>query len=315
MRKLWHGTYLLIAFSGCIWGQNSGEQQLERAHNLEQKGQFEQAVAILRPLASTQHLTAAEQGKAEILLGYAYQEESDFVNARRSYEQAARLFRNEPSEKADYGTALDNLADWYRATGNLKAAHKLETDSLKQYEDAGDHLGQAWALMHLAVIDLTRKRQFDAQRYLDEADREAELAESHGDDFSAALYSARGWLAELEGHSSTAIFDYAQSLALRTCKTCMLTGWEYVLLGKAYANDGQLDAGLSNLRKGLAILNGSAGPHSSRYLAAEMAYAQVLDSAGEHAESVALKNSAKSELMAREGERCTVSAENCNGQR
>jgi tetratricopeptide (TPR) repeat protein len=305
MRRIWSATYLLVTFCGCIWGQNRADQQLERAFGLEQKGQFDQAVEMLRPLAGSQQLTLAEAGRARVLLGYAYQEESDFADARTSYEQAARLFRDEPSEKADYGTALDNLADWYRATGNLKAAQKLEKGSLKQYEQARDHAGAAWASMHLAVIELTRKQPLAAQRYLDETDKEAALAQNHGDDFSAALYSTKGWLAELEGQSSTAIFDYTQSLALRTCKTCMLTGWQYVLLGKAYANDGQLNAGLGNLREGLAILGSAPGPHSRRYLAAEMAYAQVLDTAGEHAESAALESSAKTELMVHEGQECS----------
>jgi tetratricopeptide (TPR) repeat protein len=315
MRRLWQGFCFLFVFCGCIRGQSSAQQQLETANGFEQQGQFQRAVEMLRPLAESQRLTVVEAGRARMLLGYAYQEESDFADARRYYEQAASLFRDEPSEKADYATALDNLGDWHRATGDLKAAQKLEKQSLEQYQEAGDHAGAAWALMHLAVIELTRNRTLDAQHDLDEAEKQAALAQNRDHDFAAALYSAKGWLAALEGKSLTAVFDYTQSLTLRTCKTCMLTGWEYVLLGRAYANDGQLNAGLSNLRQGLAILGDAPGPHSRRYLAAEMAYAQVLDSAGEQAESAALRNSAKNELMAAEGEKCPTCVENFDGER
>ena len=112
----------------------------------------------------------------------------------------------------------------------------------------------------------------------------------------ASLYSTKGWLAQLEGNTLTAIFDYGQSLALQPCKNCMVAGWDYVLLGKAYSNDGRLAAGLENITKGLSILSDTAGQHSSTYLAAEIAYAEVLDSSGEHAESRKLKNAAKIEL-------------------
>jgi tetratricopeptide (TPR) repeat protein len=300
---------LLMTLCGCLWCQNDARQQLQRANSLEQNGQFEQAVDILRPLALSRQLTAAETGRAKILLGFAYQEENDLANARNAYEQAVRLFRDEPSQKADYATALDNLANWFRVTGSLRAAKKLDKNALEQYEEAGDHAGAAWSSLHLAVLELTHKRQIDAELDLDKADNEAELVQNRDDGFFAALYSAKGWLAELKGQSRTAIFDYTQSIALRDCKTCVLTGWEYALLGRAYANDGQLSSGLSNLRKGLAILGDSPGPRSRRYLAAEMAYSQVLDEAGEHAESAAVKSSAENESIVLDGKKCIACRE------
>ena len=304
MRRLWPVPYLAIALCNCLWGQNDVTQRIQRAYDLEQKGQFGQAVEILRPLTGSHQASDAEEGRIWISLGYAYQEESDFAEARRCYEQAAGIFRDRPSDKANYGTALDNLADWYREMGKLRAAHMAEMSALQQYREAGDHSGAASALMHLAVIELTRKREFETQQYLDAADEEARLARTQNDDLFAELYSTRGWLAEVEGNTSTAIYDYGQSLALRTCKSCMLAGWDYMLLGKAYANDGRLTEGLNNMRKGLVILSDTSGQHSRRYLAAEIAYAQVLDSSGEHAKSTTLKIAAKREMDALDRGRC-----------
>jgi tetratricopeptide (TPR) repeat protein len=295
---------ILFIFCHCLWGQNNTEQLLQQASGFEDEGRFEKALDILRPLVGSQQVNAVEAGKIWISMGYANQGKGDFASARRCYEQAAHIFRHEPSGKANYGAALDNLADWYRATGNLRAARKLEKNALEQYQQAGDHAGAAWALMHLAVIELTGKRLFDAQQDVDEADREAGAASNRSDDFVAALYSAEGWLEALEGNTSTVIFDYSQSLAFRACKSCMLTGWEYVLLGKAYVNDGQLNNGLDDMRKGLVILSSTSGQHSLWYLAAQIAYAHVLDNSGEHAKSVALKAAAERELNALDRGRC-----------
>jgi tetratricopeptide (TPR) repeat protein len=314
MGRVWPVRYLLFAiFCSCLWGQNSLQERLQQAHDLEQRGQFELAVEILRPLTGSQQISEAEAGRVWILLGYAFQEQSDFANARNCYERATRIYRDKSSDKADYGAALDYLADLHRAIGKLSAARKIEKSSLEQYREAGDHAGAAWGLMHLAVIELTRKRRFDAQSDLDEADKEAQLAQNPGDEFFAALYSTKGWLAELEGNTSTAISYYTQSLVFRKCSSCMLTGWEYMLLGKAYADDGQVTAGLTNMRTGLKILSDTSGQHSSRYLAAQIAYAQALDASGEHAESAALKVGVERELHALNNEKCALCREGLVG--
>jgi tetratricopeptide (TPR) repeat protein len=304
MKKPWPVPYLLLALCSCLWGQNHPQERLQQANDFEQRGQFELAVETLRPLAASHQIGAADAGRMWILLGYAYQEQSDFTNARDCYLRAARIYRGQPSDKAGYAAVLDNLADSYRAAGNLRVALKFEKSSLEQFGEAGDHAGAAWAWMHLAVIELTRKHQFEAQRDLEKADEEEQLALNRSDDFIAALDSTKGWLAELEGNTSTAIINYTQSVAFRRCKSCMLTGWQYVLLGKAYADDGQVTAGLNNMRKGLTILGDTAGLHSRRYLAAQIAYAQVLDASGERAESAALKVAAERELHALDHEQC-----------
>lgn len=60
--------------------------------------------------------------------------------------------------------------------------------------------------------------------------------------------------------------------------------------------------GLNDIRKGLAILADTVGTHSPRYLAAEIAYARVLDSSGEHSESAAIKSTVATELSVLCGE-------------
>ena len=270
--------------------------QARRALAMEQQGDFEQALKIFARLANAKGIDAAEAGRIQNYLGYAQQEEGDFGNARASYKQAIRIFQNNPSEASDEAASLDNLADLDRAMGDLKAARRLERESLHLFENAGDHGGAAWALTHMAVIELTRKRQNEAEEYLSSAAEEARKAPELGKNFQVSLYSTKGWLADLQGDTSEAIFDYSQAIALEPRKDSVIAGWEYVLLGRAYSDDGRLAVALSEMQKGLTILGDTVGKHSRQYLAAEIAYARTLDSLGEHAESAEIKNSAATEL-------------------
>lgn len=292
-RKL---SCFLFVLATSVWSQNTLDTQIHEAVALEQKGQFQQALVILQPLADLDQLSAIEAGRVWTALGYGYQEEGDLTKAGKAYQRAVRILKEEPSNKTDCATALDNLADWYRTTGNRSAAIRLERVALRLHQESEDHAGAAWTLIHLANIELTRKHKSDARRYLDAAEKEALLTPKIDNKYLASLYSTKGWLAGVEGNSLTAIFDYNQALSFQPCKNCMLAGWDYVLLGKAYSDDGQLTAALENMRKGLAILGDTGGQHSSTYLAAEIAYAKVLDSSGEHAESKELKNAARIEL-------------------
>jgi hypothetical protein len=50
------------------------------------------------------------------------------------------------------------------------------------------------------------------------------------------------------------------------------------------------------MRKGLDILHQTVGVDDARYLAAEIAYSQVLDRSGAHAEAARLKKAAEESL-------------------
>ena len=114
--------------------------------------------------------------------------------------------------------------------------------------------------------------------------------------FYAAVSSAQGWLALLNKDTATAIAAYAHAVELWNDahgEQHVLTGWGYMLLGKSYAQAGQNDKALEQMRKGLNILNQVIGPSDPKYLAAQISYSQVLDQSGEHDEAVRVRNSAR----------------------
>ena len=284
----------IVPLSLCA--QSTIPEQLQQALRLERQGQYAQAVSLLQPIAESGNLSSSETDRIWTQIGYAQQEQGNIEAARRAYEQAIQLARTLPASMGDYPTALDNLADLDQAGGDLRSASRLEHSALRLFQKSGDHAGTAWALTHLAVIDLTRKDDRGAQRELERAAKEAEGAADLGKDYYASQASAIAWLAELEGDPLTATAEYRRSIVLQSCSNCALTGWRYVLLGKAYAESGELALAQMTMRSGLTILASTAGEHAPKYLAAELAYARVLDKTGAHSQAAALKISAQKEL-------------------
>ncbi|HEY1659292.1 MAG TPA: hypothetical protein VGG14_13150, partial [Candidatus Sulfotelmatobacter sp.] len=56
---------------------------------------------------------------------------------------------------------------------------------------------------------------------------------------------------------------------------------------------GNLNASLADMREGLIILDRALGRKSLKYLAAQLAYSQILDRSGSHAEAARMRASAE----------------------
>lgn len=285
----------LWIFSVALCAQNKTPEQIEEACNLEDSGNYDGALALLTPIITSGDASGPRLAQIWAYAGYAYQEKGAFGDAQHAYEQAARIASSMPSGKVDYATALDNLADFTQARGKLRPASRLEQKALHLFLQNKDHAGAAWAYLHLAVIELTRKHSRNAERYLQLASQESLQKPRPGGDYDAAFYSARAWLSELHGNSLTAISEYQQSIALQPCKDCVLSGWTYVLLGKTYSETGQLALALETMRHGLSILDNTSEQPTPRYLAAKSAYAQLLDELGGHGKATLLGMSIRTE--------------------
>ena len=78
------------------------------------------------------------------------------------------------------------------------------------------------------------------------------------DDDLAVFLETDAWLALAEHHPSEAVAKYHRSLDVlkRTRgQQHWLTGWEYMLLGRAYAELGDTNNALADMREGLLILD------------------------------------------------------------
>lgn len=131
----------------------------------------------------------------------------------------------------------------------------------------------------------------------------------------ATIYSTRGWIEELESKPQLARFDYQYALELwekEHGNKYASVGWGHMLLGKTYAEVGNLTEAAAHMRSGLSILSQTSGIRSARYLTAEIAYSHLLDQTGLHDEAAKLRDTAEQgirEVYRAQCAGCAISAE------
>jgi len=296
-------VYALAFMAGIAWSTVSGQQnmheQLARMSILEQQEQPDKIIETVPRLIDSNALDRGEVGRAWLLLGSAFQDKEDYGQSLSAYKNALKIYSQAPIDQRGYATAMDDLADLYQETGEIKIAIGVEHKSLAVFEKLSDHAGITRSSVHLAGLDLAQHNVRSGKRHLARAMKETQQLAKIDDDLSASLLSTRAWVAEIKGNFNAATVDYEKTLSLLKRKygeQRSLTGWGYVLLGKACSGAGQLSVAAANMRKGIAILAYSGGPGNPRYLGAEIAYSQLLDRLGSHAEAARLRESAQTSL-------------------
>ena len=135
------------------------------------------------------------------------------------------------------------------------------------------------------------------------------------DDDLATIYSTQARYATVHGDTSAAIAGYEHSLQILKGVhdgNNPVLGWEYLLLGIAYADANRLEDALREMRQGLSTLDRTWGRKDSRYLEAEIAYSQVLDRSGDHKPAALLRAADEATLKDLQRTKCvgcTISAD------
>jgi Tetratricopeptide repeat len=277
--------------------QNPQNDSVTKALGLIDKGQPEGAIPTLTSLTGSAN--DGVRGRAWTLLGYAYKEEGKFDQARRCYERALGVFGQAAKFDIDRAATLSYFGNLESEMGNLSDAQKLLLESIDIDQRRGDHAALSSALTHMAGVEIERKQYKAARKYLQSASNEEKLATDFNTELLADLYGTKGWLASVTGKTHDAVRNYEQTLV--TCTERFgaahpLTGWSYLLLGKAVADDGDVGKGMKSIREGLQVLETTVGTHDLRYLAGQLLYSQILDRSGQHAESARLASAARQAL-------------------
>ena len=273
--------------------------QQERLHDalvLEQQGQFDAAVNAITKNIQSGQLSEVQLGRAQIMLGFAYRSQGNFILAQNAFERAISILKGDPAHPGDYASALENYAGLYADAGELSAAAAMWQKAFRLRRQTGDHAGAARSLLNLAEVGLTHKNVSEAKQYLQGASEEMNLASDLADDDHMFFLETKAWLDMTENHTIAAIagFQSALELSIKTrSEQHWLTGWEHMLLGRAYFLSGDTRNALLDMREGLAILEHSLGHKSSKYLVSQVAYSQVLDRTGAHAEAARLRAAAE----------------------
>jgi tetratricopeptide (TPR) repeat protein len=285
--------FIALVFQCYLSSAESGGNDLSATYlDLIAKGKYEAAISMLKPLAESSSTDQIVRGRILTLLGFAYKESGQFQQARRCYEEALNTFADSAGADGDRAATFDNFGSLEEELGNLPDAQTLLTKAAQIAERIQDHFRLATVLTEMAGIGIEQKHYKVAKKYLQTAVQE----------------EGKGWLESATGNKIEAVWDYRESLA--ACKGRYgdqhpLTGWSTLQLGKAFAEEGEVDEGIKNIRDGLAILEASTGKSDLRYLVGEVLYAEVLDLTGAHAESVKLESAARQALDSKLKNQCT----------
>ena len=281
---------------------------------LVEKGQYESAISILKPVVGSASASVIDRGRALTVLGFAYKEAGKYEESRHCYEQALSIFGASADFDGDRAATLDYFGDLEAEINSLPDAQQLFTKALEIDERMQNHFRSSTVLINLAEISIKQKRYKDAKKYLQTATEQAGQVSGPKPHLLADLYCTKGWLASVTKQKDEAIEDFTQSLKVsleQYGSQHPITGWTYLLLGKAIADKGDLEQGMKNIRDGLAILGSTTGTSDLKYLVGEVVYSQLLDRTGAHAESERIGAAAKQALAAKlqsQCSNCTVSA-------
>jgi tetratricopeptide (TPR) repeat protein len=273
---------VLLAGSQLL-AQMNPQKQLQQACAFETAGQFDKAIAIAKELTGSGRLSGIDLGRAWIVLGASYKDQGRLVEGQRAFEQALHVLERDPQYVADYSAALQMYGQLYTDAGQFDAAAGVWGKALRLRQQSGDHAGATRSLMALAGLAMARNRIHDAKKYLEETIGEMKLAHDLTDDDFAIADETQATLALAEGHPAAAVTGYQRALDLskrNRGERHWITGWDYMLLGKAYSQSGDGDKALADMREGLAILEQALGRKHPKYFAAQIAYSQALNRAG-----------------------------------
>jgi len=290
MRRL-YWIILVVAVATPTFGQLNSHTALQDALVLENGGNFDTAAKIAKAAIDSGQLSRNELGRGYIIFAVASEGAGDLANARMAFEHALQVLEHDREHPEDYASALESYAGLYSLLGQLDVALRMWEKAFHLRERIGDHSGTALSLTRLAEVALARNRLREARRYLQKAS-DAMLASDLGDDGEAFFLETQGWLAIAEHEAPAAVASYQNALELvkrSRGEQHWLAGWDHMLLGKAYAEAGDLKSALANMQAGLTILDHALGQKNPKYLVAELAYSRVLDQSGLHAEAAQMR--------------------------
>ena len=307
---------LLLSAVACgvsILGQGLPADPVADAGTLINRGKYDDAISSLKNTLSSQTLDDLHRGRAQMLLGIADKETGQLREAERQYDLALDSLKDHPDSQ-DYARTLACLGGLKRDMGDLKNARQLLLQALNLESNRQDHTGLGWTNLHLAGVAIRENQVRAAEKYIRAAREEALRATPTPKDLLADIGGTQGWLDTARGRHTEAVADFID--ALSASKTAFgdrhpVTGWAFLLLGRARAADGDVSEGLDDMRAGLEIIRSAQGDHTTVLAYGELAYAKVLDQAGSHSEAQSLNREA-TQTLARMPQgpcmNCTVSA-------
>lgn len=299
MRRILSSVLLGIVTSASLLNAQDPKSAPVSLADLARRGQLPQVIQAANSLLEKDKLAPAGQAEAFVFLGYAYQETGEFTRAVANYEKALAVLDREGQHPSEYAATLSALGLTYADIGQIDTAKRMLLRSVHLYEKENNHAGAAMTWNHLADIAAKSHSGREAHKDIARSLAESHLAGSMSPSQLAAITTTQGMIAELGGDPRSAILDYQHALDLwnQTHKDeQQKKAWLYVVLGRAYLQDGDIANARENTSRGLAILEATSGRQTPRYFAAQLIYSKVLDASGAHDEASTLREAAQAGL-------------------
>jgi tetratricopeptide (TPR) repeat protein len=296
--------------------QETPRPEIARAAELNENGDYTAAKELLEPLLQPGSiaLTRKETGDAWNILGTSYTLLGEYAKARRSFQAAIQIFKDQPDQVRYYAAALDNLGSVEMEEGQFEASKTLRLKAKHLYERSDDHVGLARVNNNLALIAVREGQFKEARHWIEQAFKQVTTSAEPDVDSLAAMYSLECTIEAHDGRWNEALKWVQQDISLLETRR----NPESPLLADAYALRGELHARLSeyreavtDLQNALSRLEKSPGPGTPLYLSVELIYAQILRASGSRNEASRLEsqaNAALAQIRRQQCSGCTISS-------
>jgi tetratricopeptide (TPR) repeat protein len=286
--------------------QETPRPEIARAAELNENGDYVAAKNLLEPLLrpSARALTRKQTGDAWNILGTSYTLLGEYAKARRSFQAAIQIFKDEPDQIRYYASALDNLGSVEMEEGQFDSSKTLRLKAKSLYERNEDHMGLARVNNNLALVAIRAGRFKEASQWIEQAFQQAALSPESDVNSLAAMYSIKCTVEAHEKHWDQGLKWVQQEISVLPPESPLLAD-AYALRGEIYDRLGESRQAIADLQNALSRFAKSPGPATPLYLSTELIYAQILRHSGSRSEASRLETEANAALAQIRRQQCS----------
>ncbi len=271
----------LILRVGVVWAQTAD------AHIPSSQVQIAPDLELIR-IAEQQHASPLQQAVLWVQLALDYHLGAEFLKAEDAYLRALHLLKNEPSARAEYAYALDNLSALYLIYGRLDDAESVRKQAIKVRQKLGNPAEYAESEVHLADIAIRRRQYKKAERL---ALKGLQTMESSSNPPQAGIFTALITLTYARcsrGQCGKGLNSAKQAVAFANKNfesESAANGFALETLGFAEWKTGALQDGERDMRQAVQILRTRLSINDPRVAGAMLQYQSYLIEAHRPAEA------------------------------
>jgi tetratricopeptide (TPR) repeat protein len=260
-------------------------------------------------VAEQNHLPQAEQGILWEQLALQYHVASDFHRSEDAYLRSLHLLKGAPSSRADYASALDNLASLYVIYGRLADAESARKQAIKVRQKMGSEADLGESVVHLADIAIMRRQFKQAERITEHGLQLLESSSSPPREGILSAFITLTYARCYRGHCAEGLINAKQAVAFANThfpSDSTAEGFALETLGFAEWKNGAPQDGEKTMLHSIQLLREGLAPADPRLAGALLQYQAYLVEAHRSAEAQEIR-----EQVTRMNSQAGVSCQGC----